>query len=33
VTLDDVLAAMAQQMQAVAAAVTAAASHDRTALP
>ena len=33
VSLDDVLAVMAQQMQAVAAAVTAATSHERTALP
>lgn len=33
VSLDDVLAVMAQQMQAVAAAVTAAASHERTELP
>jgi CBS domain-containing protein len=32
VSLDDVLAVMAQQMQAVAAAVNAAASHERTAL-
>jgi CBS domain-containing protein len=32
VSLDDVLAVMAQQMQAIAAAVTAAASHERTAL-
>lgn len=33
VTLDDVLQAVAQQMQAVAAAVTAATSHERTTLP
>lgn len=32
VSLDDVLAVMAQQMQAVAAAVSAATSHERTAL-
>lgn len=32
VALDDVLAVMARQMQAVAGAVTAATSHDRTAL-
>jgi CBS domain-containing protein len=33
VSLDDVLAVLAEQMQAVAAAVTAAASHERTASP
>ena len=33
VTLDDVLQAVVQQMQAVAAAVTAATSHERTTLP
>ena len=33
VTLDDVLQAVAQQMQAVAAAVSAATSHERAALP
>ena len=33
VALDDVLAVLAQQMQAVAAAVSAAARHERTALP
>ena len=33
VSLDDVLAVLAEQMQAVAAAVTAATSHERTAPP
>jgi CBS domain-containing protein len=33
VALDDVLEVLAQEMQAVAAAVSAAASHERTALP
>lgn len=33
VTLDDVLAVMAQQLQAAAAAVMAATAHERTALP
>lgn len=33
VSLDDVLAVMAQQIQAVAAAVSAATSHERTELP
>ena len=33
VALDDVLEVLAQQMQAVAAAVSAAARHERTALP
>lgn len=33
VSLDDVIAAVARQLQAVAAAVTAAAGHDRTAAP